>query len=137
MVLEAAIVLPMLVLLTVAFVELIGLLWAKMAITNAAFEAARSAAVHVESYGQTTWIRSQRDAADMIVRVRCRESLGVTAESEVVSVSLSEDASGKRMVIVTVEAKVPLPLALGGLQTVTMRAVGKAPMEPYFGISVD
>ena len=133
MLLEAAIVLPILIFLTLAFVELMGLLWAKMAITNAAFEAARSVAVHMEPYGANTWIRSPSAAADTIVRVRCRESLGITARSAVQSISTSEDASGNRIVSVVVEVDVPLQLTLGDFQTVLMRAVGTAPMEPYFG----
>jgi Flp pilus assembly protein TadG len=141
MMLEAAIVLPILVLVAVGFVELMGLVWAKMIITNAAFEAARSAAVHIETDPKkeaATWIRTRKDAVEMIAQVRCKETLGITAKTRVVAISPDEGGDpGNNMVTVTLEVDVPLAIPLGPLRSVTMQAAGKAPLEPYYGISLD
>lgn len=116
---------------------------------------AEEIAVHLETDPRAqsaTWIRPRWSAVRTIVQARCRnlpllpdpgpvdkpiDCKTIKANIRVAEITPSEGGKpGNNMVTVRLEAEVPLALALGPLDKVTMEAVGKAPLEPYYGIPI-
>ncbi|MDO5066237.1 MAG: pilus assembly protein [Propionibacteriaceae bacterium] len=124
---EAAIVLPVLMLLIGLVVVLAGRALAQQSVDGAAFAAARAASLEKNPAAAE---RAGRAAAEVDLgssRVRCR-GITVTVDSSRFTAASGAEA----FVTTTVTCQAVFPISLPGLpENVTIRGQGRAPVDPY------
>ena len=92
-VVEFMLTLPVLIFAIALALQMSMFAYAKIIASNAALEAARSAAVHEDPTAGVIR-RSRKQAVENVVRVRCRELFPFTQQEDAVTVEVSPEAEG-------------------------------------------